>query len=111
MANDNLISLADRTTEEQRKIAKKGGIASGEARRKKKTMKAMLQTCLELEAKNGMTYQELATMGLIKGAAKGNAQNYKTILETLGELKQPEENNNGVINDLVEALNNVKKSK
>lgn len=37
MANEeNLISLGDRTTSEQREISKKGGIASGEARREKK---------------------------------------------------------------------------
>lgn len=35
---DNLKSLADRTTEEQRKIAIEGGKASGKARRKKKFM-------------------------------------------------------------------------
>ena len=35
MANDeNLVSLADRTTSERREIAIKGGKASGEARRK-----------------------------------------------------------------------------
>ena len=35
MANneENLVSLADRTTEERRAIVKKGGIASGEARK------------------------------------------------------------------------------
>ena len=38
MANtENLVSFADRTTEEQRAIASAGGKASGEARRKRKT--------------------------------------------------------------------------
>ena len=35
--------------------------------------------------------QERVTLGLIKGAIDGRAENYKVILETLGELK-PEEN-------------------
>ena len=39
MNEENLVSLADRTTEEQREIAKKGGIASGKARREKKIFK------------------------------------------------------------------------
>ena len=39
MANEkNLISLSNRTTSEQREIAKKGGIKSGEARRAKKLL-------------------------------------------------------------------------
>lgn len=44
MANtENLVSLADRTTEEQRAIASAGGKASGEARRNKK----MLRDCID----------------------------------------------------------------
>lgn len=39
MGTDNLISLSDRTTEEQRGIATAGGKASGEARRRKKAMR------------------------------------------------------------------------
>ena len=48
MANnpENLKSLADRTTEEQREIAIKGGQASGEARRKKKGMRELANIML-----------------------------------------------------------------
>lgn len=77
----------DLTTEDQRA----GGIASGIARREKATMKATLEMLLNETNKNGKTYRELATLGLLKGAINGNAQNYRTILETLGELKQAEE--------------------
>lgn len=39
MANEqNLVNLKDRTKTEQREIARAGGVASGEARRKKKTL-------------------------------------------------------------------------
>ena len=75
------------TVEEQRKA----GINSGIARREKATMKATLEMLLNETSKNGKTYKELATLGLLKGAINGNAQNYRTILETLGELKQFEE--------------------
>ncbi len=44
---ENLKSLADRTTEEQREIATMGGKASGEARRKKKELKEKLAIGLE----------------------------------------------------------------
>mgnify|MGYP003300375422 CR=1 FL=1 len=44
MANsDNLKSLANRTKNEQREITKKGGIASGKARREKKRREAEIK--------------------------------------------------------------------
>lgn len=90
MANkENLIPQAHVLTVEE---SSRGGKASGEARRRKATMKATLEKILDETYKNGKTYRELATLGLLKGAIKGNAQNYKTILETLGELRQAEEN-------------------
>lgn len=110
MALKDMTTLADQSEEERKRIATMGGIASGEARRRKKAMREMLETCLEMKNSKGMTYRELATMGLIKGAIKGNPMNYKTILETLGELGvQDTDKENGVLADLVEALNNVKK--
>ena len=85
MANEQ--NLRTPTTEEAREIGRKGGIASGKARKEKATMKAMLEKLLDEEyKKNGKTYRELSTLGLINGAVKGNAQNYKTMLEVLGEL-------------------------
>lgn len=81
----------NKTAEEQREIARKGGIASGIARREKATMKATLEMLLNSTNNKGQTYKELATLGLLKGAISGNAQNYRTILETLGELRQAEE--------------------
>lgn len=94
MANkgqENLIPMNERTKEEQREIARQGGIRSGEVRKEKATMKATLEKLLDEKSKNGKTYRELATLGLIKGAVNGNSQNYRLILETLGELKQAEE--------------------
>ena len=50
MANEqNLVSLADRTTEERREIATKAGIASGEARRAKRDFReSMMQALAEM---------------------------------------------------------------
>lgn len=94
MANkgqENLIPMSERTKKEVREIATKGGINSGKSRRLKKTMREVLQAMLEdipidEENKDKLTNQQLATLGLIKGARQGNASNYKTILEALGEL-------------------------
>ena len=94
MANkgqENLIPMSERSKDEVRELGQKGGIRSGEVRREKATMKATLEMLLNETNKNGKTYRELATLGLLKGAINGNAQNYRTILETLGELKQTEE--------------------
>lgn len=114
MANNvqNLVSLADRTTEEKRAIGVKGGIASGQARREKATMKKLLRQMLEETApkdKHGRSYMELATLGLITGAIKGDSRNYKVMLETLGEYNNTEESKkDGIILDLVEALKDAK---
>ncbi len=90
MAN-NIENLVPLTTEKAREIGKKGGIASGVVRRQKATMKETLKQMLEEVADiegndNGLTYRQLATLGLIKGSIQGKADNYKTILEAIGEL-------------------------
>jgi hypothetical protein len=89
--NENLVSLADRTTEEKREIAVKGGKASGKVRQEKKTMRETLRLMLEEIPKDnnpyGLSYKQLATLGLIKGSIEGNNANYKTIMETIGEIE------------------------
>lgn len=95
MANkgqENLIPMSERSKEEVREIATKGGINSGKARKEKATMRKTLEMLLDAKDKDGTTYRELATLGLLKGAIDGNASNYKTILETLGELITEEGN-------------------
>lgn len=89
MANEQNLKVP--TSEEAREYGRLGGIASGEARRQKATMKKTLEMMLEETHKNGKTYKDNVTLGLIVGAMKGNAQNYKTIVEMLGELQPREE--------------------
>jgi hypothetical protein len=72
-------------TEEE---ARKGGIRSGEVRKEKATMKKALEMLLDEKNKKGQTYRDLATLGLIKGAIDGKADNYKTIVQLLGELEE-----------------------
>lgn len=81
MANDeNLVSLADRTTSEKREIAIKGGLASGEARRKRKSLKEELLLMLEDEE-----VQKSVTIALINQAQKGNVKAYEMIRDTIEE--------------------------
>jgi general stress protein YciG len=96
MANEqNLIPFtSDQDREEAKKNGRKGGIASGEVRREKATMKKTLEMLLDVVPKkigdkeniDKKTWKELATLGLIAGAVQGNATNYRTMLETIGEL-------------------------
>ena len=46
--NKNLIPMNERTKEEQREIARKGGRESGKVRRRKRTMKDAAQLILQL---------------------------------------------------------------
>jgi hypothetical protein len=68
-----------------------GGIASGKARAERATMKKTLEAMLKQKNDKGITYQELSTLGLIKGAVDGKAENYKVMLQLLGELEEQEQ--------------------
>ena len=86
---DNLIPGGHTLTKEEQSRA---GKRSGEVRALKKTFKMALKELLQEEVMKdgkptGKTYQDLVNIGLVKGAMKGNAINYKTILETIGELE------------------------
>lgn len=95
MANreDNLIPFtSEQSREEAVKNGRKGGVASGKARREKATMLSTLEKLLDEEYKKngrgtGKTYRELATLGLIQGAVKGYGTNYK-IIQDLMEKKE-----------------------
>lgn len=81
---ENLVSLADRTTEEQREIARKGGIASGKAKREKKMLKDLLEEALSKGTETNNEYVNI-TKALIKEANKGNVKAYEVIRDTLGQ--------------------------
>ena len=51
MNEDNLIPMSERSKNEVRELARKGGIASGEARRRKKTLKEQFDLLLSLPVK------------------------------------------------------------
>ena len=96
MANvgtENLIPMSERTKEEQKEIAKMGGIASGKVRQEKATMKKTLEMLLDTipnikENKDKKTFRELSTEGLMIGAVQGKAENYKLIMQVLGEMQE-----------------------
>ena len=79
----------DLTVEEQRA----GGRASGEARRKKATMLSVLEKTLDETNAKGITYRELVTLGLIKGAVNGSSKNYEIINDLMTQKEKRDENN------------------
>ena len=103
MANneENLVSLADRTTEERREIATKAGIASGKARREKRDRKQMASDLLDLTMQGagvdkikkffGMkdielnAYQVTVLSCLTKAMQKGDANALEKLLKIAGE--------------------------
>ena len=91
MSNDNLIPQNKRTKEEQREIARKGGIASGKARKEKIILRKLLEEALEKETKTGNQAIDI-TNAIIKKAKKGNVKAYEVIRDTLGQ--KPTENIN-----------------
>lgn len=77
---------------------RKGGINSGKAKREKATMKKALEMLLDEKNNKGKTYRDLATLGLIKGAIDGKAENYRTIVQLLGELQEEDNETTPEIN-------------
>lgn len=82
-----------RTTEEQREIARLGGKASAEARRRKKDLRLALEMLLEkdFKDKNGniISGTEAVTAKLFEQAMKGNIKAFETIRDSVGQ-KMPE---------------------
>ena len=97
---ENLIDTAHRTEEELRAMTRKGGIKSGEARRRKKTMrealeflmyKAELSEALKQRMRDegikdeDMNHQMAITRSLIAKAESGDVQAYNAICAMIGE--------------------------
>lgn len=108
--NNNLIPQSERTKEEQRKIAIKGGIASGKARRRKKLIKEQLELLLSLPIKDENVKKKLKQIGIDADnldnqmamvisiwnkALKGDIQAFNSIRDSVGEKpKEVIENHN-----------------
>lgn len=81
MANsENLKPMNKRTKSEQREIAQKAGIKSGEVRRARKTLKEELLLLLE----SGDNQQKMS-VALFQKALKGDIKAFEVIRDTIGE--------------------------
>lgn len=83
--DSNLIPFNKRTAEEQREIQRKGGIASGKARRAVKTFKQALA--------DDLTEEEIETMlaAQKKLAAKGSLNSLEFLMKMLGQHPDQEQ--------------------
>ena len=92
MANEqNLIPANKRTKDEHREIAKKGGIASGKARRKKANLRKAFETILQAEVASPNVKKQLEDLGfestnemalamvMMQKAMKGNVRAFEQI--------------------------------
>ena len=105
---ENLIKQSERSPQEAREMGRKGGIKSGEARRRKKTMREALEMLLYDTKLNEQTkqmlqaegiknaddfnHQMVITRSLIAKAESGDVQAYHAICAMIGE--KPSENFN-----------------
>lgn len=99
--NDNLLPPfgKGRSSDEARAAGRAGGIASGKARRRKKTMREAAEQILLMSppdklaetlrkqgfAEEDVTYQMVVVLGQIQAAAKGNTGAASFIADLLGE--------------------------
>jgi len=84
---ENLIPLTERTKEEQREIRVKGGKASGEARRKKKELKELLELALSqpCEENPDIDNWTAVTIALMKKVKSGDTKAYEVMRDTIGQ--------------------------
>ena len=79
---ENLTS--PRSTEEARERGRKGGVASGQARREKRALREYLEARLEIKS-GDMIAAEAITVALVDKALSGDVRAYETIRDTLGQ--------------------------
>ena len=101
MANEqNLIPMDQRSEEEARELGRRGGIASGEARRRKRALREAADYYLSLPVTDGRTRGKLVrrgidpndvdnqmamVAGLVDAATCGDARAGRLVVDILGE--------------------------
>lgn len=119
--HDNLIVP---TSDEAREIGRKGGKASGEARRKRKALRDSMNALLEMQptAKEfnelieaGFDMEEidnscLVTLALFNEAKKGNVKAIKELRNLIGEDKPDSDAEFTKVDELIASIDRLAKS-
>ena len=89
MNDENLKPFNERTESEKREITTKGGIASGEARRRKRDIRLALESLLEKEykGKDGkiLTGAEAIAVKQMEKALKGDTKAFEVVRDSAGQ--------------------------
>ena len=122
MNHDNLIPFDQRSEDEQREIRRKGGIASGVARRRKRALKEAADLYLSLPVSDRRTWnrlsrrgidpedidnQMLVIAGLTDAAACGDAKAAAVLFKALGEDVPPGEANEDQLREAKKLLGGI----
>ena len=122
MPHDNLIPMDERTQEEARELGRKGGIASGIARRRKRALKEAADLYLSLPVSDKRTANRLARRGidpedidnqmlviagLTDAAACGDAKAAAVLFKALGEDVPPGEANEDQLREAKKLLGGI----
>ena len=112
MNESNLIPTSKRSKEEVREIGRKGGIASGKARKEKKLFKEQIELLLSLPLKEEETIKQIEMLGIDtdnidnqmamiiamwQKAIKGDVQAFNTLRDTVGEKPKDKVEHSGAI--------------
>ena len=122
MANEqNLIPYSERSESEARENGRKGGIASGVSRRRKRSLKEAADLFLSLPVTDTRTYNKMilagvdpddvdyqmaVVIGMTTKAIKGDAKAAKVLIEMLGGTKEEEAKQN-TLEKLDEVLDEI----
>lgn len=123
MANEQ--NLRTPTTAEAREIGRKGGIASGRARLRKKHGKELLRALLEMPETDERIIAELERLGIApkdatnevalhvrqleKAKRKADTNAYKAVLQAAGLTKEEETGNGTTVNVIVTSQDEANK--
>ena len=121
MNEKNLIPNEERTPSERRENARKAGVASGKARREKKTIQKILADLLDGQIKDSPQFAKLASkmcvesdksvkdiftmVCLLNSVKSGNLGDLERLSKLLGE-DNAKEHNNRILDELTEYLKN-----
>lgn len=122
MANEqNLIPYSERSESEARENGRKGGIASGVSRRRKRSLKEAADLFLSLPVKDTKTYNKMVlagvdpedidyqmavVIGMTTKAIKGDAKAAKVLIDMLGGTKEEDAQQN-TLEKLDEVLDEI----
>lgn len=120
---ENLKPNKTLSKEEAKKLGRKGGIASGKSRRKKKAFKEMFNSILELDVKDKKLLKYIEDLGVnekitnktllavttFKKAVKGDMRAFEIIRDTVGEkpkdsIQLTDERENSKLDKILEQL-------